>query len=343
MLNGGTIARTRPPGVAAEAPGAAFAIAPEPGDDPATTAAGYFVYELAPGEAASGSVRLRNPGAAPVTVELAAVDAETARTGGSAFAAGAAPRGAGRWLRLDAERLTLAPGETASLAFVVGPPAGTAPGQYLAGLAAFVPAAPQGTPAAREENEIAASVVVQTRAVIGVQVDVPGAWTPSLRITGASALRQPSGTTLGIALRNDGDTLLRPQGSVTLRGEEASPLLEEEIALGAFLPGTEITYPIVWPGEARSGAYGIDVALTYADGKVAHYRGTIEVAGDAPRAHSAPAEPAVPAATPAREAAPEPAPDPEPGVPWISVAIAVVLGAGALGSAVALARRRPRW
>lgn len=40
----------------------AFEIGPEAGADPATTAQGYFVYELAAGDEATGSVRLLNPG-----------------------------------------------------------------------------------------------------------------------------------------------------------------------------------------------------------------------------------------------------------------------------------------
>ena len=36
----------------------AFEFGPEPGADPATTAQGFFVYELAAGDEASGSVRV---------------------------------------------------------------------------------------------------------------------------------------------------------------------------------------------------------------------------------------------------------------------------------------------
>lgn len=325
---------------AATPPTGGFEIGPEPGDDPATTASGYFVYELAAGAAATGRVRLRNPSAEPVTVELAPVDAETAQTGGSAFAGiGAEPVAAGTWLRLDESRVTLAPDDDVSVGFTVQPPEAIAPGQYLAGISAHVPVAPHATPETGAD-QAGASVTVQSRYVIGVQVDVPGAWTPSLTITGAEALEHPSGTKLGIAVRNDGDTFLRPQGSVTLANAEATPILTEPITLGTFLTGTDITYPVAWPGVPVGGEYGVEVELNYADDQVATYSGRLTVSDNAPAAQPAPGEEAQPAAAPAPTSAPAASLIP----PWILYVIAGLLGLIVILLIVLIARtRRPRW
>lgn len=282
----------------------AFEISPEAGADPTTTAQGFFVYQLSAGDEATGSVRVTNPGAAPVTVALAEVDAETAQTGGSAFAdAAATPVATAKWLHLDESQVTLGPGDETSVAFTVQPPPGTAPGQYLAGITAFVPAvkeAPTG-----DAGQASASLTMQTRYVIGVQVDVPGEWTPALSITGASAMEQPSGTRLGITMRNTGDTFIKPKGKVTLSNAEATPILTQPIALGTFLAGTDLTYPVAWPGAPEAGQYAVDVELNYADDRIATYSGTFTVSENAPAAQPAPGEEPQPAVQPA--AAPAPA------------------------------------
>jgi hypothetical protein len=317
----------------------AFEIAPEADDDPAVTALGYFVYELAAGDKASGAVRLWNPSIEPVTVELAAVDAETAQTGGSAFAdAEATPIAAGSWVRLVESRVTLDPGEQTSVEFTVQSPSETAPGQYLAGIVAYVPAAAQGTPTAAGSNEAGASVTMQTRYVIGVQVDVPGEWTPALTITGASALEQPSGTKLGIAILNDGDEFLKPEGSVTLLNAAATPILTQPIALGTFLTGTDITYPVAWPGVPAGGDYGVEVELNYATDKVARYSGMLTVGDNAPVAAPLPGD------EPRPVVAPVPVPAQSLIQPWMILLFAGFLGLIVILLIVVIVRTtRPRW
>ena len=326
---------------AAAGPGSAFAISPAPGADPSTTEQGYFVYELAAGAEATGSVRLENTSQDPVTVELTAVDAETAQAGGSAFAsAETSPTAAGTWVRLDTPQVTLEPGEQTSVSFTVEPPAETAPGQYLAGLAAYIPAEPEGTSADLGANQAGASIVMQTRYVIGVQIDVPGEWTPALEITGASALEQPSGTKLGIAMRNSGDTFLQPEGSVTLTDAAQTPVLQQPIALDTFVTGTDITYPIAWPGAPQAGEYGVAVELRYADDKVARYSGMLAVSEEAPAAQPAPGETQPP--VPAPQPAPQPAPLPIPM--GILYAIVALLAAVVVLLAVLVVRgSRRRW
>jgi hypothetical protein len=324
--------------IATPAP-APFTIALDAGDDPDAAMRGYFVYELAPKATARGTLRLQNPGDAPVTVDLAAVDAEPAQAGGSAFAASdAAPAAAATWLRLDESRITIEPGEEVSVGVAVQPPAETHPGQHLAGIAAFVPIPAMPAPIG-SADEVAATVMVQTRHVIGVEIDVPGEWSPSLAIAGARWLEQPSGSALGIAIRNDGDTFLWPRGSVTLHDAEATPILSEPIDLGTVITGTAITYPIAWPGVPRAGDYRVEVELRYAQDKVARYSGSLTVPDDAPVTHAVPREPAP---APAPLATPAGAPTASPGQSWPRYLGAALLGMIALLLLFARARQ-PRW
>ena len=284
----------------------AFSMAPAPQADRSITDKGYFVYELAAGDESTGSVRLENPGEEPVTVELAAVDAQTACLGGNAYGSATDdPVAVGTWLELAESQVALDPGEEAFVEFTVQTPADIAPGQYLGGISALVPTAPQGTPLTDDAGGAGAALSVQPRYVIAVEVDVPGEWTPSLTITGASALEVPSGTKLGIAMENTGDTFIAPQGSVTLTNAEATPILEQPIKMSTFLTGSDIVYPVAWPGAPEAGQYAVDVELNYADDKIATYRGTFTVSENAPVAQPAPGEEPRPAAQPA--ATPTPA------------------------------------
>lgn len=258
-----------------------------PGADPATTAKGYFVYTLKEGDEAAGMVRVKNPGSEPVTVKLAPVDGITAQTGGSAFTApDTPPTHVGAWVHLKQPSVTVAPGDGALVPFTITLPSGTAPGQYLAGISAYIHATPQVV-ADIGAKQVGASITLQTRYVIGIEVDVPGDWEPSLQITNAHALEQPSGTRLGIDLRNDGDTLLEPEGTVTLTDATGKTLLLAPIKLGTIVTGTDVTYPVAWPGVPLAGDYGVAVELTYAGGHVARYDGTLSVSANVPAAQGA--------------------------------------------------------
>jgi hypothetical protein len=298
-----------------------FSIGPVPGADPATTEKGYFVFELQPGAEANGDVRLENPGSEPLVVDLTAVDALTAQTGGSAFAGEAeAPQGVGAWVHPEQTRVALDPGQAATVGFTVRPPADVTPGQYLAGLAASAVEEEAGTPAALGADQAGAVLDVRSRYVIAVEVDVPGEWTPSMAVTGAEAMEVPSGTKLGIHLKNDGDTFLQPKGSLVLRNAEATPILDEPIEKGTFVTGTEVTYPVAWPGAPLAGEYGVDVELAYADGGIARYSGTFGVSEDAPVAPTpegaAPQQPTV-VTVPAQS----------PIQPWMVYALIALLAA----------------
>jgi hypothetical protein len=321
-----------------------FEVVPEAGDDPGVTARGYFVYELPAGEQEPGSLAVRNPSDVPVSIQLAAVDALTAQGGGSAFTGvDAAPEASGSWLRLEAPRVELAAGEQTSVGFSVHPPVGTAPGQYLAGIAASVPVS-SNDPAAAGTGQTSALVTVQTRYVIGVQVDVPGEWTPSLEITGASVSRQPGGARLGIALRNDGDTFLQPKGAVALTDAAGRQVLSEPIALDTFLSGTDYTHLVAWPGTPLAGEYGVEIELNYADDRVARYSGNLVFRDDVPVAQPAPREEPRRIATPVPAApalAAEPAPAPSRN--WMfPVSIGLLVLAALLGLVLTRIRQN-RW
>lgn len=265
-----------------------FSFSPVESKDPGVTQKGYFVYSLKPGRSATGSVLLHNTSKRSVTVELATLDAETAQGGGSSFAlTEATPKAVGRWVELTEPRVTLEQGKQQEVQFSVRVPKSVKPGQYLAGITAYVPSEPTEA-AERNEGQAGASVNVQTRYVIAVQVNVPGEQVPSLSISSVSLLEQPTGRYIGIAMKNDGGLLLKPSGSLTLTNSEGKEVLEEKIQMDTFVTGTETTYAVAMSQAVGPGKYSVEVNLTYAQGKAATYKGGIEIKAPASSAQPAP-------------------------------------------------------
>ena len=262
---------------APQAPGS-FTFAPVSTNDPSVTEKGYFVYRLEPGVSASGMVKLFNPTLASITVQLGPVDATTAQRGGSAFSAGDPTQmQSAKWLTVDQSTVTLTPGEERKVAFEVRLPDTFQPGQYLAGLAASMPKITSQQAAPIIGKQANASIDLQQRYIIAVQLDVGSNWNTELTIPNVALYQQPSGSYLGIDIHNSGATFLKPTGSVVLKDHQGNVLLSNDLSIGNFLPGTAITYPIDWPGIPLPGVYQVAVNLTYGSGERAEYNGTIEV------------------------------------------------------------------
>jgi len=255
-----------------------FGISPVPVADQAVTAKGYFIYKVQGSTLMTGSVLLKNPGSAPVTIQIAAVDALTAQIGGSAFATSeVTPTEVGTWLTFAESSITLAAGTQKPVDFTVTVPATASPGQYLAGISAYVPSVGATPGANLDGSGMGVSVTMQTRYVIGVQVDIEGEWTPALTIDSVAIIEQPSGPFIGVHMKNDGDVFHKPSGTIVLTDTTGKRVLEKRIEMGTFVPGTDVTYPVKWSGELAAGSYRVRVSLDYAENRNAIYEGQLEV------------------------------------------------------------------
>ncbi len=117
-----------------------FAISPVAVADSAITAKGYFIYKVQGSGTVTGSVLLRNSSSDSMTIQLAAVDAQTAQTGGSAFATSELISSkAGTWLTFTESSVTLPANMQKPVDFSMTVPAIARPGQYLAGISAYIP------------------------------------------------------------------------------------------------------------------------------------------------------------------------------------------------------------
>lgn len=247
-----------------------FVAEPVPGSQTAPTG-GYFLLEAEPGEQIQQSVGLRNDSAGQLELRLAAVDATTGQLGGVSYALpDERPSRTGAWITLERSTVTLGPGASAVVSFTVAVPADATTGQHLAGLSIAAPTA-AGDSAEAGEGEAGASIDVQTRHVIAVQVDLPGPAEPELVVEGVMPAARPDGLYLEIAIENRGRGLTKATGAITV-GDE----FEREFDVDTFVPGTAIAYPIKWSTDANDGEHEAVVELRYGD-EVARWDGTFTV------------------------------------------------------------------
>lgn len=311
--------------------GAAFSLQPTHPDpaNPATQA--YFVLDVAAGQTVHSAVLVRNNGASAGNVLLSLVNGTTDNVGGVIFMDQDTPRvGVAAWTTLAQTELGLAPGAQRAVDFSVTVPPGTGPGQYVGGIsaenAATQPAATGG------DIHINVRTLIQT----AVQVNVPGPVTNNIAVTGVAAGGTAGDQTLLIGLKNDGNQMVRPVGTLTVTDARGTTVQQLAVKIGAFLPGTAIQYPAHVQKQALGdGQYQATLHLTYGVGGVT----------DAERGFSiTPAQVArvFPTSVPLLPPPPAVARTAPSGLPLLTLvqdlALAVALAAG-IGLAVTLRRR----
>lgn len=250
----------------AQQPGVEFAVEPGPGSQTAPRG-GYFVIKAGPGQRVRQSVSLRNESGRPVTLRLAAVDATTGQLGGVSYGLPQdAVESTGAWIELDRTKVPLEAGGSASVGFEVTVPQEGTAGEHIAGIAAWE--------AGEEEtgNDDAVSVVVQTRRIVAVQVDLPGPKVPELVVTGIEPAARPDGLYLEIGIENQGTAMTTGEGTV----EIAAQGFLRDFLVDTFVPGTSIGYPLKWTDDPEEGVYEARVEIDY-DGRVAEWTGSFTV------------------------------------------------------------------
>lgn len=251
----------------AQQPGVEFAV--EPGSNSQTAeGGGYFLIDGAPGKRVRQSLTLRNESGKSLTLRLAAVDATTGQLGGVSYALPNEPiKTTGTWIELDQTKVGLEGGEARRVGFDVSVPSDATEGEHIAGITVWE----VGKEEKGEEAE-AVSVVVQTRRVVAVQVDLPGEKVPELVVTGIEPAARPDGLYLEIGLENRGTAMTKGTGTVEI------PALDfaRDFSVDTFVPKTSIGYPIDWTDEPQEGVFEATVEIDYDDG-VAKWEGTFTV------------------------------------------------------------------
>lgn len=261
------------PAALAEGEKASFSVRPVRYDPNRPATQGYFIYDVPQAQVIQDEVLVRNTGNAAGTARLYAVDATTGQTSGTVFYSSADPRrGVGAWIALGEQEVTLGPGEERKVAFTVTVPASAEPGQHLGGIAAENVAVERGA------SQGALQVNLQTRAVTAVQVNLPGPVVEKITVTGITAGGEQGYQTLLVGLRNDGNQMAKPAGTLTITDAQGQEVQRLKLQLDTFLPRTEIQYPVFVERQAlAAGQYQAKLDLAYGQGGATTYQSAVAI------------------------------------------------------------------
>jgi hypothetical protein len=242
---------------------------------PAAHPSGYFVISGTPGQTVDDSAVVRNLTEGTITVSLAAVDGATGLYGGITYGLPTDPvKNVGSWISLSETKVTLKPLETKQIPFTVNVPSDAPSGINVGALTAWIPAADAGSTSTSEG--FGAQIIIQTRRVVAVEVDLPGDSEPVLQITGITPTPRSSGMDLDVAIANTGHGLAKGTGSLDI------PAIgfHKDFTVESVLPGTSIAYPIQWSDNPDQKTFDAKVTISY-NGKTADWSGTFQIGATA--------------------------------------------------------------
>ena len=238
-----------------------FGLSPAP--DSQGRVAPYFNLTISAGRSAVATVVVSYLGARTEKLEIGRAAGVTATNGGSAYRQ--APRGCsgpGCWVTGLPQFVTLPPHTREQLNFRVSVPAGLAPGQYLGGISAGLPARPRSL---RVGSSGTASVraLLLDRVTVGVAVTVGRLprLTTRLRIPAVQGAIEGPMARLNIGLDSTGRTFARGQGRAwcTAAGTRHSYAAFAD----TVLPGGHALVPVNAPGLPEGAALPCQVWLRY--------------------------------------------------------------------------------
>jgi hypothetical protein len=218
----------------------------------------YFDLRLDAGSVTDLAVVLGNDGEEPATVTTYAAGVYTLVNGGfGVLAPDALATGPAAWLDYAPDTLTLDAKQQIERAFTLRVPEGTAPGQYIAALVVQT-----AEPIAVSGSDMLRQNIVKA---IAVFVTVPGSVTPKLAIGAAAYASSDSITTLSIEVRNEGNVLLKPSGTVIVTAANGSVILNAPVEMGSVYAGMATTIELPVPTALPPGTYTVSVDLADAD------------------------------------------------------------------------------
>lgn len=220
-----------------------------PADNANGTDRPNFVYQAEPGQVIADALVVTNHGDEQLTLQVYAADAFTTSSGQlDLLAAGEPSSGAGTWVRVDLDQVTLDPGATQEVPFTVTVPADASPGDHSGGVVTSFVSEQPGT-----------TVNLDSRLGSRMHVRVGGELSPALEVSDVTVVYAngwnpfgPSSATVRYTVTNTGNARMTATEVVGVtgpagRGAVGAPLAE----IPELLPGTtllrEVQVDGVWP------------------------------------------------------------------------------------------------
>jgi|SRR4051812_26313217 hypothetical protein len=239
----------------------------------------YYRLRAAPGASVTQTVHLVNKNKHDIDVKIAGLDGYTSDATGAAYTTpGRVAEKAGTWIVVSTPELTLAPSEERDVTFTLHVPKNAKPGEYLGAIGLWVPLESSST-TVPGGTQAGFAVTLQGERVIAVEVVVPGPTQASLAVTGVKPAAGPDGLRLQVGIANKGNTFTHGSGVVTV----ADTQLNYPFKIDTFVSHTAITYRVPWTRTVVPGNHDVSIKLTYDDGRVTTWNGTVAIGGSLQR------------------------------------------------------------
>ena len=259
-----------------------FGLTPVP--DSAGRAAPYFMLTMAAGESATDTALVSNEGQVAEKLKLSRATGVTAGNGGSAFSQEfQGCSGTSCWVSGLAGEVTVPAGAAERLQFTVRVPAGTPPGQYLAGLTVEAATPPPSVQVGSNGKATARAIIIERVTVgVAVTVGVLSRMTTRLRIPDVTGEAIGPTARLNMDLANTGQTFAHGTGkaSCTVAGKSHS----FAIYAATVLPHDQAVIAVNAPGLPEGVTMPCAVWLGYGNGLIARWAGSVTVPA-LPRTH----------------------------------------------------------
>jgi hypothetical protein len=203
-----------------------------------------------------------NTGRRAGTAKVYAVDAATAEHSGAVYLPATAPRrDVGSWTHLAVGSVRVGPGRSAVVSFRVAIPRGAGGGQHLGGITVADTATRRAAVRGRKGSF---HLNIRTLSIVAVQVDLPGPALQKVTPTGVRAGGTGGVQTIDLLLRNEGNRLIKPRGSLVVADSNGRRIRSAGFRLDTFVPHTAIAYPVAVPKRALPpGDYRATVRIQY--------------------------------------------------------------------------------
>ena len=235
----------------------------------------YYRLTAGPGASVTQTVHLVNKNKHAIDVRIAGLDGYTSDATGAAYTTpNRVAKHTGTWIVVSTPELTMQPAEERDVTFTLHVPTNAKPGEYLGAVGLWVPL-DSSTTTRPGGNHAGFAVTLQGERVIAVEVVVPGPEHASLAVTGVTPVAAPDGLRLQVGIANQGNTFTHGSGVVTV----ADTKLNFPFQIDTFVSHTSITYRVPWTRTVVPGDHDVSVKLTYDNGRVTTWNGTIAIAG----------------------------------------------------------------
>ncbi len=242
-------------------------------------AASYFSMTIAAGQSAGDTVIISNQGTTSEKLDVGRSLGVTAPNGGGVY--GPANRrcsGPACWLTGLPSSVTLAPGTRELLHFSVAVPAGTADGQYLAGITAEPAVRPAPVQVGSNGKARAQAVIVE-QVTVGVAVTVGNLsqLQTQLQVPGVNGEAIGPMARLNIQLRNTGQTF--SGGKATASCTAAGHRRSYTVFTNLILPDSHAQIAVDAPGLPEGSTVPCSVLIRYGKGLTVRWSGMVALPG----------------------------------------------------------------